>query len=199
MLPPDSAAWPPPAERPHSRGPPDNSGAEAKSAPLPPARADAADSQDLGQIPSLGGSASPTTGVTAGAPQAAGPAVSNGRAKTKTAHIVPNDDDAVFVSDSSGGGSSSSFPPPSKKARINESNPKLLQGSPPKTRVKDAVFVSDSSGGGAPSSSSPPGKKARIACSHPKLLPRSTPKTQAKAAEAVVLAAAVLRGGTLDQ
>ncbi|CAN0513470.1 unnamed protein product, partial [Ectocarpus sp. 8 AP-2014] len=101
--------------------------------------------------------------------------------------------------DSSGGGSSSSSPPPSKKARVSESNPKLLPGSPPKTRAKDAVFLSDSSGGGASSSSPPPGKKARIAYSHPKLLPRSTPKTQAKAAEAVVLAAAMLRGGTLDQ
>ncbi|CAN0487788.1 unnamed protein product [Ectocarpus sp. 12 AP-2014] len=50
MLPPVSQASPKPAERPHSRGLPDNSSAEAKSAPLPPAGADAAGSQDLGQI-----------------------------------------------------------------------------------------------------------------------------------------------------
>ncbi|CBJ26236.1 hypothetical protein Esi_0027_0143 [Ectocarpus siliculosus] len=113
--------------------------------------------------------------------------------------LKPAQPQQLTAMDSSGGGSSSSSPPPSKKARVSESNPKILPGSPPKTRVKDAVFVSDSSGGGASRSSSPPGKKARIPYNHPKLLPRSTPKTQAKAAEAVVLAAAMLRGGTLDQ
>lgn len=64
----------------------DNSGAEATSAPLPPAGADVADSQHLSQIPSFGSSAIPTAVVAAGAPQAAGPAVSNGKAKTKTKH-----------------------------------------------------------------------------------------------------------------
>ncbi|CAN0154829.1 unnamed protein product, partial [Ectocarpus fasciculatus] len=87
---------------------------------------------------------------------------------------------------------SSSSPPPSKK-------PQLPPRYAPKTRAKDTVFARDSSGSGTSSSFPPPCKKARIADSNPSILPISAPETQRKAAEAVILAAAMLRGGTLDQ